>query len=149
MSKFKHAWDRGNGWKETKPEWSDIDKAENKTVTPDELKELRCPATGSTITVDMGHVMEGLKFYLDVCMKEYRENKKGYGGKYEYRKPTVLRANIQAAHGIPIPGASVLNGNWCEKKTWSSAVKLLTEDIIPTYEAASDETMRMWPVVLR
>ena len=149
MTKFKASFDRGNGWKQTKAEWSDVDKAEDKTVTPEELKEMRCPATGSSITSDMGHVLDGLKFYLDVCAKEYRENKKGYGGKYEYRKPTILRANIEAAAGIPVPGCSPMKGNWCEKKTWSSAVKLLTEDIIPIYEEAGNEAMCMWTVVCR
>lgn len=149
MSKFKADWDRGNGWKETKPEWSDIDKAEEKRIKPDELKELKCPASGSTITIDMSHVRDGLEFYLDVSIKEYRPNTKGYGGKYEYRKPTVLRSNVVNTQGIPVPGCDPMVGNWCEKKTWSSAVKLLTQDIIPIYEQSKDEAVSMWSMVQR
>ena len=147
--RFKPEWDRGNGWKRTKAEWSDLDKAENLTVSLEELKDLRCPASGSTITVDLSHLLDGLQIYLDVGIKEYRENKKGYGGKYEYRKPTMLRSNVKGSQGIPIPGIDPHRNNWCEKKTWSSAVKVILEEIIPIYEEANNTTMCMWSVVRR
>ena len=61
---YKPDWD-GNGWMETKAEWQDFDKAVDKTVTKEELKDLWCPASGSTITVKTD--IEGLTFDLEVA----------------------------------------------------------------------------------
>ena len=148
--KFKASWDMGNGWKQTKAEWSDIDQAEDMRISLDEFKELKCPASGSRVTIDLNHIKEGLEFTLSVGMKEYRPNTKNYGGKYEYRKPTLFSSNVQGSLGIPLPGQEVTHANnWCEKKTWASAQKLILNDIIPIYENADDTTMSMWTVVPR
>lgn len=144
--KFKPEWDMGNGWNQVKPEWQDWDKAVDKTVTPDELQEMWCPASGSRINIDMSHVLDGLVFSLEVAAKEYKK----VGDAVKKRKPTFLRANVQYASGIPVPGdESVVTGNWCEKKTWTSAVKLILNEIIPAYENADSQSMCMWSVVHR
>lgn len=138
-------WDRGGGWMQVKPEWQDWDKAVDKTVTPAELQEMWCPASGSSIAIDMDHVLPGLVFRMEVGAKEY---KKLESGKVSKRKPTFLRSNVELASGIPKPGNKfIATGGWCEKKTWSSAVKLMLNEIIPAYENAEGETMRMWSVV--
>ena len=140
-------WDRGGGWMQVKPEWQDWDKAEDKTVTPAELQEMWCPASGSSISIDMNHVLPGLMFRMEVGAKEY---KKLESGKVSKRKPTFLRSNIDLAGGIPKPGSEyVSTGGWNEKKTWSSAVKLMVNEIIPAYENAESESMCMWSVVHR
>lgn len=144
--KYKPEWDMGNGWNQVKPEWQDWDKAVDKTVTPDELRDMWCPASGSSIQIDMGHVMEGLIFSLEVSAKEYKKDVNGT----KKRKPTFLRSNIEYATGIPVPGQeNVVTGNWCEKKTWTSAVKLMLNEIIPAYENADSQSMCMWSVVSR
>ena len=59
---YKPSWDKGNGWRQTKEEWQDYERAADKTVTKEELKDLWCPASGSTITVRTE--VEGLTFDL-------------------------------------------------------------------------------------
>ena len=36
---FKPEWDRGNGWKTTRDEWQDFDKAEEVTISIDQLTD--------------------------------------------------------------------------------------------------------------
>lgn len=142
----KPAWDMGDGWRQVKAEWQDVENAVEKTVTPEELKEMWCPAAGSTITIDMGHLLPNLKLFMDVGLKEYRPNPR-IEGKYQYRKPTVLRSNVALSLGIPVPGLPTTTHNWCERKTWSSAVKTMIEEVIPSYEQAQSEAMSLWTVV--
>jgi hypothetical protein len=144
----KAAWDRGNGWKETKSEWQDYDKAVEETLTVDELKERWCPPSGSVIKVIHGDVT----FILKVGPKEYRENERFRGKKYEYRKPTYFESEHEggACHTcIPLPGTTGHRGAWHKKFTWSSAVKLLTDTIIPLYDEYIEKnpTMPVWAVV--
>lgn len=138
---YKHAWDKGNGWMETKAEWQDFDKAVDKTVTKEELKELWCPASGSTITVKTD--IEGLTFDLEVGPKEYNPES---GRK---RKPTAFGVTYRSGSSIiyypfiPLPNASpaeLHSGAWHKKFSWSAAVKELLNNIIPTYEKEG-ETM--------
>jgi hypothetical protein len=147
MSKNKKTpdWDRGGGWKLVKDEWQDWDKGVDKIVTPEELSDMWCPGSGSTITVDMSHVLDGLKLNMYVGMKEYKDLG---GGKYSKRKPTTFNANIHMSTGIPMPGCQLqeTGGAWYEKKTWSSAVKLMLNEIIPAYENANREAMSLWSV---
>ena len=132
---YKPSWDKGNGWMETKAEWQDFDKAVDKTVTKEELKELWCPASGSTITVKTD--IEGLTFDLDVGPKEYNLDS---GRK---RKPTAYGVTYRSGSAviyypyIPLPNASresLESGAWHKKFSWSAAVKELLKNIIPAYE---------------
>ena len=136
---YKPDWDRGNGWMETKAEWQDFDKAVDKTVTKEELKDLWCPASGSTITVKTD--IEGLTFDLDVGPKEYHYDT---GRK---RKPTAFGVMYRSESGvlyypyIPLPHASIEqieSGAWHKKFSWSAAVKELLTKIIPAYEKEGD-----------
>ena len=63
---FKPEWDRGNGWKTTRDEWQDFDKAEEVTISIDQLADFKCPASGSTITITCDHIQPGLAFGLHV-----------------------------------------------------------------------------------
>lgn len=148
MSKRKKTpdWDRGNGWCRTKDEWQDYHKAEDKTVTLEELSDMWCPASGSTISIDVGHLSDGLIFTLFVGPKEYRLNP---GGKTQSRKPTMYGTNQKMTVGIPKPGYEqfTAGATWVEKMSWSSAVKTLLNEIIPAYENANSEAVPMRAMV--
>ena len=139
-------WDRGNGWRRVKDEWQDFDKAENKTVSVKDLEDMWCPASGSIITVDVGHLREGLVFTLMVGPKEY--SKPTLDGPTRKRKPTMYGTNLLSVAGIPKPGYELhsAGSTWQEKKSWSAAVKTLVNEIIPAYEENS-EAVRMWSMV--
>ena len=131
---YKPSWDRGNGWKETKPEWQDFDKAVEKTVNLEELNDMWCPASGSTITVVTD--VDGLSFDLEVGPKEYN------AARGQKRKPTSFgvtyrgEGKITYYPFIPKPDAdttSIHSGAWHKKFSWSAAVKELTNTIIPAY----------------
>lgn len=134
---WKPDWDRGNGWKRTKDEWQDYDKAEDKTVSVAELQELWCPASGSTITVETE--IPGLTFDLEVGPKEYNGTRK--------RKPTrfgvtyTLNGKTAYYPFIPLPNAwkdRIDTGAWHFKQSWAQAVKTLTNEIIPAYVKEGD-----------
>lgn len=143
---FKPSYDRGDGWKVTKDEWQDFEKAQDAIVTVQELKDYPCPGSTSTITIPLDHIKEGLKFELHVGLKEYRPSTWG-DRKYDYRKPTTLHSNVVGAIGIPIPGIAPHISNWCEKKSWSAAVRLVLDEIIPVYEQANLEALPLRTVV--
>ena len=135
---FKPEWDRGNGWKTTRDEWQDFDKAEEVTISIDQLADFKCPASGSTITITCDHIQPGLAFGLHVGAKEYRPNTRPYGNKYMYRKPTQYLRTIdgKTSGAIPQPSHGPLtehHGAWHFKQSWSAAVKTLLNEIIPTY----------------
>lgn len=146
---YRPSWDKGNGWRQTKPEWQDYEKAVDKTVSIAEVKDLWCPASGSTITVETE--IEGLSFDLNVGPKEYNvsTNKK--------RKPTCFGVTFTSDGKtvyfpfIPQPTSSpeaVHGGAWHKKMSWSAAVRKLLNTIIPLYVKES-ETMCLRAVALR
>jgi len=146
----KAPWDRGNGWKETKAEWQDFDKAVQKTVTMAELADLWCPASGSIITVTCD--VPGLTFDLEVGPKEYHAES---GRK---RKPTAFGISYRTDKGktlyypfIPKADAKATQlhaGAWHKKFTWSSAVRELLNTIIPSY-VEEGETMCLRSMALK
>lgn len=138
---WKPDWDRGNGWARTKDEWQDFDKAVDKTVDVADLKDMWCPASGSTISVKCE--IEGLSFDLEVLPKEYHKDS---GRK---RKPTRFGISF-TSNGrtiyepyIPLPNANPElphHSAWHSKQSWSAAVRELLNSIIPAYVKQS-ETM--------
>ncbi|QNI58954.1 hypothetical protein SynBIOSU31_02088 [Synechococcus sp. BIOS-U3-1] len=142
---YKPDWDRGNGWMQTKSEWQDIDKAVDKTVSLDELQELWCPASTSTITVNHPDI-PGLSFDLEVGLKEYHPETK------RKRKPTsfgiTYRFNgfVYYLPFIPLPGTEkdkTHHNAWHSKFSWSQAVRTLTKEIITSYVEES-QAMSLW-----
>ena len=120
---------------ETKAEWQDYEKAEDKTVHKTDLADMWTPASGSTITITTD--VEGLSFDLHVGPKEYHIDTK------KKRKPTSFGATYSnfgvTVHYPYIPqpdaGISAIHARaWHHKFTWASAVKELLTKIIPAYE---------------
>ena len=142
---------KGNGWRECFSAFQDFDKAENKQVTVEELKELWVPASGSVISVATD--IDGLTFELEVQPKEYHT-----GGRK--RKPTNFAVSYQRDEElvwlpfIPIPTVdpkSIHQGAWHSKLSWSAAVKELTTVILPKYVQAIEEnqTLCVWNYSLK
>ena len=140
--RYAAEWDKGGGWMETKEEWQDYHKAVNKSCTPEELATMWAPASGSWISIHLDHIIEGLTFILDIQPKQYR-------GKQTRKPVRFLCEGIPGAVGIPLPGSSSMTGGWNEKKTWSSAVKTILNDIIPEYEKYYTQKGHSSPMCLR
>ena len=144
---WKPDWDRGNGWARTKDEWQDYEKSVTKTIDVADLKDMWCPASGSTISIRTE--VEGLEFDLVVQAKEYHKDS---GRK---RKPTQFGVTFKGDGRtiyypfIPLPNANpqLLHTNaWHSKQSWSAAVRELLNSIIPAYVNQS-ETMCLRAVV--